>query len=247
MKTGSYPCVAVNPDAFLAQLLRYIRGGHFFYVSGLHPDPDSERNQRRTNPKSLEECDRNIVEKFAIEMTRWERSRRRKAGRASVHYLRVGRMFVIVATKGEHRFFEEHKGQFSDVRRTAIRFGGYAVRHTCCQSDKSWHTLVRLEQWTYKRLKANFELSACKKSKQQLEKEIRRIYFQCYGPVIEQLRCIVRAVNRKRKAAGITPIDASCIRRRIRIARKPQVVPSIPRCEMQEAAEAQCVTKSIAA
>ena len=154
-------------------------------------------------------------------MPRWERSRRKQAGLASVHYLRHDRFFILVATHGQHLFFDAHsREQIHDCRRNGIKFGGYSIRHGPCQRTGRWHTLVRLDKPTKTALKAHLLELALRRNVQSLTDEFAAICFQPYRPVREQLLTMLRAVNRKRKTAGLPVLDArKCIRDKRRITK----------------------------
>ena len=192
-----YRYEAASADGFVDQLIRYIGTGHYFYVTGRIPDK-----------KAPESIDRKLLDRYEIEMPRWQRSRKKQAGIASVHYLRFERFFILLASHGHHRFFDEHdETQLHDCRRVGIKFEGYSIRYRYSDHTKKWHTLVRLDAETYKNLKAYMTDLATKRAKDDLEDALRSVWFQPYRPVREQLLNILRAVNRKRKVTGLAPID----------------------------------------
>ena len=86
-----------------------IARGHWFYVQGTVPEGK--------DPRAI---DSKLVARYGADLSRFERCRRKRAGLASVRYLRYGRTFVLVATMGEHRFFEEEAG-IRDVRKAPIK------------------------------------------------------------------------------------------------------------------------------
>lgn len=209
MASWQYRYQAVSIDGFVEQLVRYVNTGHYFYVTGRIPVG-----------KLPDKVDQKLLSRYGIAMPRWERARRKQAGMASVHYLRFEERFILVATHGEHPFFESHSDQqISDCRRIGIKFGGYSIRRTFCQRAKKWHTLVRLDKPTYLALRAHLLELATRRSATALEETIQSICFQPYRPVREQLLAMVRAVNRKRKAAGLASIDFHCVRSRRRITK----------------------------
>lgn len=209
MASWEYRYKAVSIDGFIEQLVRYVNSGHYFYVTGRVPAG-----------KSPESIDEKLILRYGVARQRWERSRRKQAGFASVHYLRFEDSFVLLATHGHHEFFESHSAeQIRDCRRIGIRFGGYAVRRNCCGRSGSWHTLVRIDRSTATALNAYLvDLAVCR-SKEQLEDVFQNICFQPYRPVREQLLSMLRAANRKRKAAGLPVLDHRCIPSRRRITK----------------------------
>ena len=217
MASWQYRYEARSADGFVEQLVRYVNAGHFFYVTGRVP-PDKEPAQ----------VDDKLLRRYQIELPRWERSRRKQAGRASVHYLRHERFFILAATHGEHPFFDVHSAaQIQDCRRNGIKFSGYSIRRGCCERTGKAHTLVRLDKPTYTALKAHFLELALRRDRQQLADEFLAIGFQPYRPVREQLLAVLRAVNRKRNQAGLATLcSRECIRSKRRITK-----PFAERCQ----------------
>lgn len=169
--------------------------GYVFYVTGQVPE--------HKDPAAL---DRKFEELYQLDVSKWTRSRRKQAGAANLRYVRYGRFFVLVATPGEHEFFKNEAKGIRDVRRVPLKFGGYAISH------RGGHLHVRIELETYKRLKARFTDLAVRRSLETMEGEFRSIPFEPYRPVVRQVLCILRAVNRARKAAGFEPVPVSCLR-----------------------------------
>ena len=209
MASWQYRYQVVNIDGFVEQLVRYVNTGHYFYVTGRIPAG-----------KSADKIDRKLLRRFSVAQPRWERARRKQAGFASVHYLRYEDRFILVATHGHHLFFEAHSAeQIQDCRRIGIKFGGYSIRRNCCQRTGKWHTLVRIDKPTCAALKAHLLELSLRRDQKSLEEEFHSICFQPYRPVREQLLAILRAVNRKRKAAGLSVLDYRCVRSRRRITK----------------------------
>ena len=95
-------------------------------------------------PKRLasEVHDRRLLVKYEVARSKWSRYRRTKRKRpggwplANVQYIRYRNFWVLLATSGQHRFFEEHgsqeddrfsKPQYRDVRTIPIAYGGYSI------------------------------------------------------------------------------------------------------------------------
>src|SRR5262245_19846691 len=137
-RVGMYRCEATSAEGFVQQLaVSYLGSGYWFYVAGEIP---AGKDPRRVDEK--------LVTRYEIDLSKWARARRKRAGLANLQYLRFGRFFVLLATHGAHRFFEEEAASVRDARRTPIRFRGYSVSH------RGGHPHVRIEQGEYKRLKA---------------------------------------------------------------------------------------------
>ena len=204
----TYFCEATSPEGFVQQLaVSYVGQGYWFYVTGSVPEGK--------DPLAV---DRKLIERYGIDISKWARARRKRAGVAHVQYLRYRRFFVLLSTKGEHRFFEEEKA-FKDVRRDSIRFDGYSIGYKRDPKGK-WHPSVRIHPDTYRGLRAYFLGAAARKSISSLSDELWALPFEPYAPVRTQLLCLLRAVNAERKRASLPPVPSGVVRLR----RRPTVV-----------------------
>lgn len=198
-----YRCEATSVEGFVQQLaVSYLAHGYWFYVTGHVPE--------HKDPRAV---DRKLIEHYGIDISKWERARHKRAGEANVQYLRFERFFVLLATHGEHQFFDEEGEVVHDARRVPIRFHGYAVSH------HGGHPHVRIEQAEYNRCKAYFLDAATHRSAGQLAAELGRLPFEPYAPVRRQLLAVLRAVNRARGTAAMELVPATCFRFRRRICR----------------------------
>jgi hypothetical protein len=198
-----YRAEAQSIAGFVQQLaVSYLGRGYWFYVSGWVP--------QGKEPRAVDD---KLIRRYGIGISRWTRARRKAVGSASLQYLRYGRFFLILATHGQHRFFDEEKSCIRDARRVPIRFHGYSI------SYRAGHPHVRIAQARYLELKAHFTALARRGGRDTLEAELGQIPFEPYAPVRRQLLCILRAVNRARRDAGLEPVEATCLRLRRRIYR----------------------------
>jgi hypothetical protein len=196
----TYRCEATTVAGFVQQLaVSYIGHGYWFYVTGIVPD--------RKDPLAV---DGKLIEHYGIDISKWARARRKRAGLANVHYLRHERFFVLIATAGEHRFFEEEKS-FRDVRRDALRFDRYSIGYKRDPGGK-WHPSVRIHPDAYREAKAYLLEIACRRSAEELAAEFRSFGFALYAPVRSQLLCVLRAANQRRSAAGREPLTPQSLR-----------------------------------
>lgn len=202
-----YRYVATSVEGFVQQLaLSYIGHGYWFYVTGIIPE--------RKDPRGVDE---KLLEQYDASLSKWARARRKRAGLANVHYIRHGRFFVLIASRGEHCFFEDEPNH-KDVRRDSIRFGGYSIGYRL-GVDRRWHPSVRIHPEEYRKLKAYFLTIACHRSVENLTAEFRRIRYEPYAPVRRQLLNLLRAVNRLRTAADFEPVPVLALRLRRRVVR----------------------------
>ena len=209
MATFAYQCEATSVSGFLAQLVRYVAAGHYFYITGVIPE--------RKIPRQVDD---KLIGLYGISRPKWRRARRHRAGVAGIHYLRFKRFFVLIATHGEHRFFLDHAAQIQDIRRTALKFRGYSIRHTYSTSQQRWRVFVRLDRETYRDLRAYLLQLAVRhefRGGREIEVEFHGLPVVPYQPVRRQLLAILKAVNRKRRQAGLSKLAPSCVPNALRI------------------------------
>ena len=212
MPTVPYTCEARSIDAFLAQVVRYVSSGHCFYIRCRIPDGK--------DPIAVDE---KIVSLYDVQRSRWQRKRRNLKTTAGIHYLRYGRLFVVMLTKGQHEaFYRDHGSSVLDIRRTALKAFGYSIRLGYSEVEKRWRVSVRLDKETYRRVKSHM-LTICTwpayRSKETMEQQFRGLPYQVYGPVREQLYIIAKTVNRIRGRTGLSPVDYQCISNKMRVTK----------------------------
>jgi hypothetical protein len=197
-----YCCEAVSIEGFIQQLaVSYVAKGYWFYVRGRIPPPKDHRR-----------VDQKLIERYGIEVSKYVRARRKRAGLANVQYLRLGDVYVLLATKGEHPFFAAEGKCVRDLRRVPLKVFGYAVSYRV--NGGRGHASVRIERQLYRELKAYFEALAVHRSMEGLAVELRELPFAPYAPVKRQLLMVVNAVNRLRRAAGFEPVPVAVLRLR---------------------------------
>ncbi len=200
----AYRWVATSVAGFVQQLaVSYVGHGYWFYVQGQIPDG-----------KDLTGVDRKLLGRYEVEVSKWTRARHKKVGKARIQYLRLDRQFVLVATRGEHPFFEAEKSQIRDIRRVPLKFAGYAIGCRRGRDRDRWHPSVRIERSVFHALKRRFREMALQRSADDLAAELRRLPFEPYAPVLDQVRQLLRAVNRRRKAAGLELVSTAVSFRR---------------------------------
>ena len=211
----SYQYIATSVAGFVQQLaVQYIRHGYFYYVAG-HVPPG----------KLPEHIDAKLIEKYDIDKSRWQRARRKVAGKGNVHYLRYASFWVLIANAGEHLFFEREASIIRDIRREPIAFAGYSIGYRR-SIHGTFHASVRIHQNEYRWLKSYMCQLAVRSTAEELHQEFQMLRFEPYAPVVRQLYSVLRAVNRMRKTAGLRPIPNDAIRTHRRVVR-----PFLPRPE----------------
>jgi hypothetical protein len=218
----------------------YLPHGYRFFVQGsVKPGRD------------LAAFDALMESKFRYSLSRSGRNRRKNArgpdgqrlGLGNVHYIRFDRSWVLLATKGTHRFFDEHTKRdpwghvqevyFRDVHRDPIFLDGYSLRvakggylarykwpdASQAQRDTRQRVRVRIAEETFRTLKADLIARAAsgRWSARELEALVWNLPFLPFAPVREQFRALVRWMNRARKARGFSDLldPRRCVRRKI--------------------------------
>jgi hypothetical protein len=198
-----YRCEATSVEGFVQQVaVQYLRHGYWFHVAGSVP--------AAKDPRAV---DGKLIAKYGITASSKERTRRKRAGLANLHYIRHDRFFLLMASHGLHVFFDDEAGQIRDARRQPIKFAGYAISH------RNGHACVRIERAEYLQLKAWFLDLSCRRSVEALGAEFRTVRFVPYAPVRQQVLAIWRTVNRARKIAGYEPVPIDCVPWKRRIVR----------------------------
>jgi len=202
----SYRYLAESPEGFIQQLaLNYVGKGYFFYVTG------------QVNSRDAHVTDKKLTEKYKVLVSPWERSRRERSS-AACHYIRFRGVFVLCATEGRHRFFDEERDSearplYLDFRRQGLSFAGYHVAH---RQGRVHVSVARKEE---KRLRAAL-LSVClRRSQERLEALFYRIPFEPYAGVFKQVDSIRRAVNSARKKHGLPPVRKTALRSKRRVVK----------------------------
>jgi hypothetical protein len=208
-----YRSEATSLEGFVQQIACcYLRHGYWWYVMGAVPG--------NKDPSAV---DRKLIEKYGIAVSESTRARRKQAGLANLQYLRLRRVFVILATRGRHVFFDAEGGAVRDMRRHPIKIGGYSISyrrsgrtHNGAQ-DGRFHAHVQIERRVYLELKAHFVDRALRHPSDRLALAFYHLPFEPYAPVRRQMLNVLRAVNKVRKAAGhaLVPVEALPMRRRI--------------------------------
>jgi hypothetical protein len=203
-----YRCATSTVEGFVQQVaVNLLPHGYRFFVTGnipAHKDPAT--------------VDAKLIERYGLDVSKWARARRKKRGQARVQYLRHGRFFLLIATKGKHAFFTGET-TIRDLRRTPLQIFGYSIG-VYQRPGGAWHPSVRIASNVFNELKAEFQEAALRRSADELGTWIRSLPFAPFAPIRAQWFTLLRLINRRRKRAGLPLVGADCVRRR----RRPVVV-----------------------
>lgn len=208
-----YRAEATSVEGFVQQIACcYLRHGYWFYVCGRVP-PDKD-------PKAVDE---KLIKKYGIAVSESTRALRKQVGQANLQYIRHERFFVILATKGLHRFFDEEKNLIRDIRRVPLKYGGYSIsfrhggRTRDGKPDQKWHAHVEIERRRYLELQANLFDAAVHRSAASIATAVYELPVEPYAPVRRQLLLVLRRINRLRRTFGGSeiPVEVLPLRRRV--------------------------------
>jgi hypothetical protein len=210
-----YRCEATSIEGFVQQIAcSYLRHGYWWYVAGLIP-PD----------KNPHDVDAKLIERYDIARSERRRASAKRRGEANMQYIRCGRFFLLMATKGDHPFKDAERDQIRDVRRVPIKFAGYSIsyrrggRTRQGEPDPKWHAHVEIERAQYRLLRDYFLERAVHRRAETLSSAFYRIEFEPYAPIRRQLLAILRQVNRKRARHGYEPISTDVLRLRRKVVK----------------------------
>jgi hypothetical protein len=201
----------------------YLPHGYWFYVTGWLPEGK--------DPVAI---DAKLVGKYGADLSRHARARRKRLGMANVQYLRHGRTFVLLATQGRHRLFDEEATLVRDVRRVPLKFAGYSIsyrrggRTREGTPDVQWHSHVEIDHKRYRELEAWLLEMAVRRSSTQLALEFYRLPYEGYAPVRRQMLRLLKKVNDARRRAGLDVLPHEVLPLRRRVVRPFEPEPHLP-------------------
>jgi hypothetical protein len=207
-KAPVYEFEVTSIEGLVQQLQIHFKNGYYFYVLGMIPEG-----------KEPSGTDEKLIRGYRTDVSKWARSRRKRRGEFNVQYIRLGRLFVLLATPGtppaESRdFFREETRAVKDARETPIKVGGYAV-----SAADGGRCTIGIEHQTYKAIKAEFVGLAPHRSPEYLAAKLWDLPFEPYRRVRKQLFAILKAVNEARKRHRREPVPTSAVRWRRRVCR----------------------------
>lgn len=213
-KPNTYKYEAASLVGFVQQLASNILPhGYWFYCMGVVPDS-----------KCLDRVDHKLLTKYQIAISRQQRARRKAEGQANLHYLRLGRIWILLATHGKHQYFEQESNNIRDCRKVPIQIGGYSIsvkpggvlrkndEETPVTSDPKMRVRVQIGRERFRELLYYFQEISCRRTVESLSSELYSIPYEPYAPVRRQLLTVVRKVNEKRQQAGLDKLPYTVLR-----------------------------------
>lgn len=194
--------------------------GYYFFVQGLVPEGK--------DPATL---DAKLLSKYGVARSEGARRWRKSQGLGNIQYVRHERLWLLMATHGDHPIREGERKNLKDVRRVPIRIGDYSVyvkrgnyllKRAIAdppRPDGRWRVRVLIAREPYRELSAYFLSIACHRRADALAAELLNLPYVPYAPVRKQLLKLLRLINAKRQAAGFARLSATCLRFRREIVR----------------------------
>jgi hypothetical protein len=231
----AYQCEATNLPGFINYLAANVLAeGYWWYVHDYIPE--------RKDPRKV---DAKMIEVYGLDVSASTRSRRKMAGLANLRYIRFGREFLLLSTKGEHPFFqresrrdaEDREKRILDASRVAIKICGYSLKvvqggylrkvspDAPPVPDDKLRVRVRIGRERLIDLRAHFSEVALRLSVEEISRAFYAIPFEPYAYVVEQVRKVLFEVNEARKAAGLEEVPPTVIRTKRRIVSPFETLP----------------------
>lgn len=227
------PHEATNRDGLLALLVNLIAKGYRYYFtgktkSGKAPDaidrrmidhyqanlPKWTRERRRRAGKANFRYIR-YGETFFLLATEGQAETFWLEDRSRIRDLRVTALrfsgYSISFRRGGNAKLSTEEKEARTQQWEAFKAGTAATPPSRTKRDMKWHVRVQIEDETYAALKAYFLNMAVHREGGRVAQEFLALNFQPYAPVRDQLRCILRAVNRARAIAGFDRIPLSVL------------------------------------
>lgn len=199
----------INARPFLVRTFRalvqqiavgYVARGYVYWVRGRIPQ------SKLGAPETPCESDWKMIAKYGCDGSRNMRYKGKKNGRASVAYLRWNDVFVLLATEGEHAFFEAEGSAVRDIRVTPLALGNYVITY------KNGSALVDLKDSLWKKIsRVLWELSLIEKAalEKKLSREMKK--WPAYKPIQNRWERLLESINARRKRSRLVPIDRAII------------------------------------
>jgi hypothetical protein len=210
-------CVATSSKGFIQQIVSgWVRNGYYFYVEGTVPAG-----------KDPQAVDHKLITRYGIEASKGKRYARKQRGLANLAYLRHERNWIMLATRGEHRWFSEER-QIKNCRRgQPIQFYGYSISYVRGgyvlnrkkanpdgprERDAKHRVRVQISRQSYRELKAELVGSARNRREEWFAAKFWNLPFEPYAPIRKQQLELLRLVNAARKSAGLSKLSPEIIR-----------------------------------
>jgi len=190
--TGNYRIWAFGSCAHHKQLPHFTGGRHVSLSGDEYRGVRSAVGGQLRDPRLLvyvsgwipqgkdpEKTDAKLIERYGIDVSKWTRCRRKKAGAANVQYLRHDRFFVLLATRGQHPFSLEPGFGTSGRNPSSSPATAWVPAWPGWPGPCS----VRLSRWNVRRLQEHLGGLALRREVGEVASAFRTIPAAPYAPV----------------------------------------------------------------
>ena len=172
------------------------------------------------------DIDQKLMTRYHINLSKWQKARRKRQGFANFAYLRWDRLSIILHTAGEMEFVKV-EDNFLDIYRTPISL---PISPLICMSismeqlENQNRTTVRLNRESYRGFKDYLYGIVKAGNINQILKEYDKINgLPCYRGIINQKKQLVKYVESEAKRRQL-PLQASNLRLNTYLKRYPVFV-----------------------
>lgn len=163
----------------------YMRYGYYRWALRFIPP---ERDPQKLDAK--------LIDAYGVTACRTTRMRQRRQGLAVVQYVRWEHTFVLLATEGTHEQFGRLRSY--DAREAPLHIGAYTIGYRA----SSHVVVVQVRQQVWLALSKRIHLHALS-DRAAMEMRINSLPFYRFPGVTGQLRDLVKAINQRRRVAGL--------------------------------------------
>lgn len=155
--------------------------------------------------------DANLILSYGCHLSKVRMFRRRKAGLASVRYVRCGRLALLLATDGQSAFFEREV--WRDAVTDPLALAGYSLR----VNKDTGKVSCRIHRKAQKQVRRHF-LENVRQDVRWWEATIKAFPFLAFAGVRDNLFHELRELNYARKLLRLPPIDwRRCVKKKFKV------------------------------
>ena len=156
--------------------------------------------------KDIRAVDEKLLRVYGVTYHYTTRAKRRKAGKANVAYVRYKRRFILMAQPGEGETWNRVVRRNLQVEPLLI--GGYELR------VRGKTPVITIAERRWRRVRAlvlGLALHPEPRVRHLLVTWLQRVFPYSFPGIVQQKRRLVRAVNRRRKTAGLPLVTGAAL------------------------------------
>lgn len=225
---------------FMLQQIVYLTGkGYYYYFVGLIPEDKASKAKK---------IDKKIIDKYDIDLSKYQRNRRKQKKLANFYYLRWRNVFVVLHTDGDimDDIKEKMDDEFFDIRvsqkgknRLTIPISNVVSFNVVMHSNKAQKRTVTVvySNSTFKEFKEDLDEILKYRSLSKLKAYFDRLaYFPAWAGIIKQNKLLLEEVYKLAKKYGLNTKNK-------RLIKYPKEYPSLQEFPYQVKTFREIVTK----